>query len=228
MAATSTKGDDFAARWDSQQERYLPHREERFALMLDFVAGAVEGSELRVLDLCCGTGSISMRALELFPAASILAVDNDPAHLELGRRALGDRVEWRDADLRNQHWADDLDDASFDAVLSATAIHWFQPAEVVAMYGTLGRLLRPGGVFANADHIPVSSEPIAARSWELLDAWQAEQLQEGEDYYVYRDALLADTELKPLVEEGDRPFADKPAGVSAPLAFHRESLLAAR
>ena len=113
--------------------------------MLDFVAGAVEGSKLRLLDLCCGTGSISKRALERFPAASILAVDNDPAHLELGRRALDDRVEWRDADLRNQRWADDLDDASFDAVLSATAIHWFQPNEVVAMYGTLARLLRRGG-----------------------------------------------------------------------------------
>jgi trans-aconitate methyltransferase len=145
MAATSTRGDDFASRWDSQQERYL-HREERFALMLDFVAAAVEGSNLRLLDLCWGAGSISKRALGRFPDASIVAVDNDPALLELGRRALGDRVEWRDADLRNQHWADDLDDASFDAILSATAIHWFQPNEVVAMYQTLARLLRRGGV----------------------------------------------------------------------------------
>jgi ubiquinone/menaquinone biosynthesis C-methylase UbiE len=227
MAATSTRANDFASRWDSQQERYLPHREERFSLMLDFVAGAVEGSKLRLLDLCCGTGSISKRALGRFPAASILAVDNDPAHLELGRRALGDRVEWRDADLHNQRWADDLEDASFDAVLSATAIHWFQPNEVVAMYRTLARLLRRDGVFANADHMPVSSEPIAARSQKLLDAWQAEQLRDGEDYYVYRDALREDPELRPLVEEGDRRFADKPAGVAAPLAFHREALLVA-
>lgn len=227
MVASSTRGDDFASRWERQQERYLPHREERFALMLEFIAGEVEGSKLRLLDLCCGTGSISKRALERFPGASIVAVDMDPAHLELGRRALGDRVEWRDADLRSQDWAGDLDDGSFDAVLSATAIHWFQPTEVVAMYRTLARLLRPGGVFANADHMPVSSEPIAARSQELLDAWQAEQLRDGEDYYVYRDSLLEDPELMPLVEEGDRRFADKPAGVAAPLAFHREALLIA-
>jgi SAM-dependent methyltransferase len=162
-----------------------------------------------------------------FPDASIAAVDNDPALLELGRRALGDRVEWRDADLRNQHWADDLDDASFDAVLSATAIHWFQPNEVVAMYQTLARLLRRGGIFANADHMPVSSESIAAQSQKLPDAWQTEQLQDREDYYVYRDALLEDPELQPLVEEGDRRFADKPAGIAAPLAFHREALLVA-
>ena len=227
MAATSTQGDNLAARWDRQQERYLPHREERFTLMLDLVAGVVEGPKLRLLDLCCGTGSISKRALEAFPGVSILAVDMDPAHLELGRRALGDRVEWRDADLRSQEWATDLEDGSFDAVLSATAIHWFQPDDVVAMYRTVGRLLRPGGVFANADHMPVSSEPIAARSQELLDEWQAEQLQGGEDYYVYRDALREDPEIKPLVEEGDRRFADKAPGVAAPLAFHREALLVA-
>ena len=195
--------------------------------MLDFAEGEIEGSKLRLLDLCCGTGSISKRALERFPGVSILAVDMDPAHLELGRRALGDRVEWRDADLRSQDWADDLEGGSFDVVLSATAIHWFQPNEVVAMYQTLARLLRTGGVFANADHMPVSSEPIAARSNALLDAWQAEQLQEGEDYYVYRDALRDDPELKPLVEEGDRRFADKPTEIAAPLAFHREALLVA-
>jgi hypothetical protein len=67
--------------------------------MLDFVAAAVEGSNLRLLGLCRGTGSISKRALGRFPDASIVAVDNDPALLELGRCALGDRVEWRDADL---------------------------------------------------------------------------------------------------------------------------------
>jgi trans-aconitate methyltransferase len=219
--------EDLAARWERQQERYLPHREERFEIMLDVVARQTNSSGLRLLDLCCGTGSISRRALARFPSASILAVDIDPAHLELARRALGDRVEWRDADLRNQAWADDLPAGSFDAVLSATAIHWFQPEEIVSLYRTLAGLLQVGGVFANADHLPVSSSPIAALSQELLDEWQATQLREAEDYHAYRDALRADPELRPLVDEGDRRFADNPPGVAAPLSFHREALVAA-
>jgi trans-aconitate methyltransferase len=216
----------WVARWDDQQERYLPHREERFQIMLDVVERKC-GSGVRLLDLCCGTGSISRRALERFPDASIVAVDMDPAHIELGRRTLGDRVEWRDADLRNPAWANDLAPASFDAVLSATAIHWFQPEEMLALYRTLAGLLREGGVFANADHLPASTPTVAALSQELLDGWQAARLKEGEDYHAYREALRDEPTLRPLVEEGDRRFADKPPGLAAPLAFHREAFLAA-
>jgi SAM-dependent methyltransferase len=195
--------------------------------MLDLVGPAPGRDHLVLLDLCCGTGSISRRALLRFPGASIVAVDMDPVHLELGRRSLGEAVEWRDADLRDPEWAAGLEPGSFDAVLSATAIHWFQPEEVVALYRTLAQLLREEGVFANADHIPVSSPELAARSQDLLDRWQAVQLDEGEDYYAYRDALREDPTLQPLVEEGDRRFADKPPGLAAPLDFHREALLAA-
>jgi len=207
---TTSDAQAWVARWDAQQERYLPHREERFRIMLDLVERVSGARDLRVLDLCCGTGSISRRLLERFPLASIVAVDIDPAHLELARRTLGGRVDWRDADLRRAEWAAGLEPGSFDAVLSATAIHWFQPEEATALYRTLGRLLREGGVFANADHLPVSSSPIAALSQELLDEWQAEQLTGAEDYRAYRDALREDPLLRPLVDEGDRRFADKP------------------
>jgi trans-aconitate methyltransferase len=221
---TDEEAQSLVARWDAQQGRYLPGREERFQTMLDVVERIAGPSGLRVLDLCCGTGSISRRVLDRFPDASIVAVDMDPAHLELGRRTLGERVEWLDADLRGSEWAAGLEPGSFDAVLSATAIHWFQPEEVVALYRTLAELLGTGRVFANADHMPVSSEPIAALSQELLDSWQEAQLAEGEDYYDYRDALREDPTLRPLVEEGDRRFADKPTGVAASIAFHREAL----
>jgi SAM-dependent methyltransferase len=221
---TGENAEQLLERWDAQQERYLPHREERFQTMLDVVERNVGGSALRVLDLCCGPGSISRRVLDRFPDASILAVDMDPAHLELGRRTLDGRVEWLDADLRSRDWASALEPASFDAVLSATAIHWFQPEEVVVLYRALAELLKEGGVFANADHLPVSSERVAAVSQELLDSWQEDRLAGGEDYYTYRDALRDDTTLRPLVDEGDRRFADKPPGIAAPVAFHREAL----
>lgn len=75
-----------------------------------------------------------------------------------------------------------------------------------------------------ADHLPVSSERVAAVSQELLDTWQEARLAEGEDYYSYRDALRDDTTLRELVNEGDRRFADKPPGIAASVALHREAL----
>ena len=110
-------------RWDGQQERFLPDRETRFRLMGDYLEQVRGSQSLRLLDLCCGNGSISKRILDRIPSAIILAVDFDPAHLEVGRQTLGNRVEWRDADLRQPDWAQDLPDRSFDGVLTATALH---------------------------------------------------------------------------------------------------------
>jgi hypothetical protein len=81
-------------------------------------------------------------------------------------------------------------------VLTATAIHWFQPEEVIALYRVLARLLRVGGVFVNADHIPVSSTEVAALSQSLLEQWQEERLAGAEDYYDYRQALRDDAALR--------------------------------
>ena len=63
--------------WDRQQEWYMPDREERFRVMLDMVEALV-GSEPRVLDLACGTGSITDRLLQRFPRATGTGVDLDP------------------------------------------------------------------------------------------------------------------------------------------------------
>ncbi len=62
---------DFAnwlARWDAQQQRHIPDREERFSAMVDAVA-AFAGAEPRVLDLGCGPGSLSARLLDRIPGA---------------------------------------------------------------------------------------------------------------------------------------------------------------
>src|ERR1044072_4391294 len=64
--------------WDRQQEWYLPDREERFRAMLDAVEATV-GPEPRILDLACGTGSISDRALRRFPGPTGTGVAPDPA-----------------------------------------------------------------------------------------------------------------------------------------------------
>ena len=81
MSDTTAAETDWQAwqdSWDRQQEWYLPDREERFRVMLDMVEALV-GPAPRVLDLACGTGSISDRLLRRFPDAVSTGVDLDPA-----------------------------------------------------------------------------------------------------------------------------------------------------
>lgn len=227
MSQSATSWPDLLRRWDEQQARYLPAREERFAVMLDVLTLGVDAP--RVLDLGSGPGALSARILERFPEASILALDFDPAHLELGRRTLGDRVEWREADLRGDDWREELEPASFDAVVSATAIHWFQPDEVGHLYEDLAVLLRKDGLLLNADHLPVAAPRVAEMGDTLLERWQTRQFEvEGaEDYDEYRDALREAPELRLLVEEGDSRIDVHGHGVTMPFDFHADALRSA-
>ena len=78
MTGTGTDWRAWQQSWDRQQEWYMPDREERFRVMLDMVEALV-GPEPRVLDLACGTGSITDRLFERFPEATSTGVDLDPA-----------------------------------------------------------------------------------------------------------------------------------------------------
>jgi methylase of polypeptide subunit release factors len=84
------------ARWHRQRQRYVPGRAERFALMADYLECARSGSDLYILDCCCGPGSLAQAMLDRFPTARVVAVDIDPWLVELGRRTITDRS--RDVD----------------------------------------------------------------------------------------------------------------------------------
>jgi SAM-dependent methyltransferase len=138
----------------------MPDREERFRIMLDMVEALV-GPAPRVLDLACGTGSITARLLARFPAATSTGVDLDPALLAIARGTFeGDgRVSFVTADLKDSDWPARLQYGSYDAVLTATALHWLHSEPLAALYGQVAELVRDGGVFMNADHMIDDSTP---------------------------------------------------------------------
>ncbi|ANW18205.1 class I SAM-dependent methyltransferase [Streptomyces clavuligerus] len=146
--------------WDRQQEWYMPDREERFRVMLDMVEATV-GPAPRVLDLACGTGSITDRLLRRFPDAVSTGVDLDPALLTIaeGTFAGDDRVTLVTADLTDPGWMKALPYAEYDAVLTATALHWMFAGPLTTLYGQLAGVVRDGGVFMNADHMIDRSTP---------------------------------------------------------------------
>lgn len=190
MAAPPRPGLDAVAlrrAWDRQQEYHIPDREERFRVMLEVLAQVLP-ARARVLDLGCGTGSLSERILRRFPAARAYAVDFDPVLLRVGREGLGDdggRLSWIEADLRKGGWPRDLPRGKFDAAVSTTALHWLTSRELRALYRTLSRLLRPGGVFLNGDGMPFDygaakpGHPRIARIARAIQASHAPKVPHG-------------------------------------------------
>ncbi|MFD8571708.1 class I SAM-dependent methyltransferase [Streptomyces sp. NPDC059639] len=177
---TTTDWRSWQESWDRQQEWYMPDREERFRVMLDMVEACV-GTAPRVLDLACGTGSITDRLLARFPSATSVGVDLDPALLAIARGTFeGDeRVSFVSADLKDPEWTRALPHDSYDAVLTATALHWLHAEPLAALYGQLAPLVRDGGVFMNADHMIDESTPRINGAERALRHARQEEARSG-------------------------------------------------
>ncbi|MGW0547155.1 class I SAM-dependent methyltransferase [Streptomyces altiplanensis] len=223
MAETdAAAGTDWAAwqeSWDRQQEWYMPDREERFRVMLDMVEALV-GPEPRVLDLACGTGSITDRLLKRFPKATSTGVDLDPALLAIAQGYFdGDeRVTFVTADLKDPDWTRALPYESYDAVLTATALHWLHSDPLTTLYGQLGGLVRAGGVFMNADHMIDGTTPRInaaerAHRHAQMDRAKAEGAVDWAEWWALaaKDPVLAEPTAKRFEIYGEHADGDTPS-----------------
>lgn len=221
MAETVT-GADWRAwqeSWDRQQEWYMPDREERFRVMLDMV-GALVGPEPRVLDLACGTGSITDRLLTRFPKATSTGVDLDPALLTIAEGYFdGDRrVTFVTADLKDPEWVRKLPHEQYDAVLTATALHWLHSEPLATLYGQLAGVVREGGVFMNADHMIDGATPRInaaerAQRHAQMDGAKAAGALDWADWWALaaKDPVLAGPTAKRYEIYGEHADGDMPS-----------------
>lgn len=99
-------------------------------------------------------------------------------------------------------------------MLSSTALHWLEPEPLARLYHDLTRVLRPGGVFLNGDHMALGpawptltrlSERVLEERW--TDASFAERgIETAEQWW---DALALEPAFAPLLTERTQRFAGK-------------------
>lgn len=235
--------DGLVSRWDAQQAAYITHREARFEIMLDVLARTMEqtdgvspdGSGFVVVDLACGPGSLSRRMLDRFAGIEVIGVDLDPVLLSIAAASVGrahpERFTAVDADLADRGWTTRLPRTPVGAAVSSTALHWLEPAHLVGLYGTLGELLREGGVFLNADHLRFdpASEPFLTGLARFDDertqeSAHADGVQTWDEWWEEAVAVPEFGRHAALREER---FADRPPTPDAPVGLHLQALRAA-
>ncbi len=104
----------------------------------------------RVLDLGCGTGTLTLMIKETQPQADVVGLDGDPKILRLAREK-ADRAR---LDIQWDHgMAFELPypDASFDRVVSSLMLHHLNRENKRAALREALRVLRPGGELHVAD-----------------------------------------------------------------------------
>jgi SAM-dependent methyltransferase len=215
------RAEEWVNRWDAQQERYVPDREERFAVLCDVVETALtDVPKPVVLDLGCGPGSLAARLRKRLPHATIIGVDSDPLLLSLARGRYGDAIEWVDADLNSPDWHLEVP-STVHAAVSSTALHWLSEPALARVYGRLASLgVR---VFVNADHLGHEDSHVDALLGAVRDrrAVRAGVLG-NEEWRPWWDAILADPDFADLAQDraGRKAQADSHQGNHLTVAGH--------
>ncbi|GAA3645334.1 class I SAM-dependent methyltransferase [Nonomuraea antimicrobica] len=218
---------DWIARWDRQQEGYLPDREERFTALIDAVEALGRPDPL-VIDLGCGPGSLSARLLARLPQAEVISVDADPLLIGLGRAAYP-QLTFVSADLRTSGWTHLLGlDRPADAAVSTTALHWISEPDLKGMYAELATVLRPGGLLLNGDHLDTEdATPTLSRLEHAVHERQAERTfgaNRPEEWRAWWDAIAADPAFAELDAARTTAGADHHGSESRLLSQHAGAL----
>jgi ubiquinone/menaquinone biosynthesis C-methylase UbiE len=121
------------------------------------VAQAELADGLRVLEIGCGTGNVTMRVKRAAPGADVIGTDPDPLALaRCQRKAHGlTGIRFERAYAQELPFAD----GGFDRVLSSMMLHHLDDDVKAAAAAEMFRVLRPGGVA----HIVDMGGPMTAQ-----------------------------------------------------------------
>lgn len=141
-----------------ERRRSIPHREEGYAALLEFLPATVR----TIADLGTGDGYLLDQLRSARPGVSGIAVDFSDEMLRRARQRFAATddvtVVEHDLDVPLPDWG------PFDAVVSGFAIHHVSDDRKRALYREVFRVLGPGGVFLNLEH-------VASPTPELHDAF---------------------------------------------------------
>jgi len=157
------------ADFDIGIRRLLPKYDE----MLDVLAGCISGANHRILELGCGTGELSLKVLQRYPSAEIVALDYSPRMLDFARSKIesaGYAARWSGIEMDFGEWANNPNFSGFgdrfDACISSLAIHHLDDEMKLKLFQRIRESLNPDGCFWNAD-------PMLAESAAMRDIYQA-------------------------------------------------------
>jgi SAM-dependent methyltransferase len=178
--------EDDVGLYDADAELNTPHYGSLQRFLVDLIRACLEAENRKerklrsgvFLDIGSGTGAESIAILEAFPDFSVVAVDLCPpmhaifikkAQARLGPSSTDARVRTVRGDIADrkrclpairQALSELSDAAHFDFVVSALTLHHLTTSEKPGVYQDICQLVKPHGIFLNADLFGYRSQQL--------------------------------------------------------------------
>jgi len=156
--------DSVASQYDGQRKQLIPCFDDFYGSALNLTKMA--DNPFNVLDLGAGTGLFSAMIAKKYPGIDITLVDLSDEMLGIARQRLRDlpHATFIIADYLNHPF-----ESSFDMVVSSLSIHHLTAVEKELLFVKVYKLLKPGGIFINADQVlgpDLRMDAFYKREWE--------------------------------------------------------------
>ncbi|REK74933.1 class I SAM-dependent methyltransferase [Paenibacillus paeoniae] len=149
--------DQAAPTYDDKHGKLIPCYQDFYGAAVTWTE--VAGDSPLILDLGAGTGRLSAMMLNKYPGAQVTLVDFSEDMLEKAkaRFADNDNLTYIAADYLTYEFG-----RTYDAVVSSLSIHHLTHEDKQVLFRKIHSLLKPGGVFVNADQAAGSSPAFVA------------------------------------------------------------------
>ncbi len=189
--------------YDAQRKQLIPCFDDFYRLpveMLDFA-----GDAPRVLDMGSGTGLFAAFVLEKYKNAHIMMIDLSEGMLDVARKRFAKHPDFRyiTADYTAYPFEE-----KFDIIISALSIHHLSALQKEKLYKDCFLMLRPGGMFLNADQVlspDPQTEGMLSRLWKKeieRSGIDNKELEKAYDRQVYDDPSTLTDQLLWLKQAG--------------------------
>ena len=152
----------------------------------------------RWLDTGCGTGTLCVKAKDLFPETEFVLSDPSPEMLNIARGKMGSyrKASYELSDTQGLTFPDE----NFDIITAIQCHHYLDPAGRIKATQNCYRMLKKNGVYVEFENIrPMSAEgvKIGLKRWENYQIDNGKQAQEASDHIK-----RFDTEYFPITITG--------------------------
>jgi len=167
--------EDEAKKFDGTVQRLIPNYDAMIAALVSVIPFPREKA-FYMVDLGCGTGTLSKAVKDSFPNAAVTCIDIASKMLEIAKDKLGRDVNYIQADFKNFSFSQ-----KYDLIISSLALHHLETDDdKFGVYQKIYAALNNGGMFINIDFVLGSDEELQEQYMKKWKEFLAKSMSQEE------------------------------------------------